>query len=57
VDSNDLKRELDAARARITALEAERDALRAEVEALKKCASCGKPLSRDCPTCKHLWET
>jgi hypothetical protein len=35
----------------------ERDALRAEVEALKKCASCGKPLSRDCPTCKHLWET
>jgi hypothetical protein len=41
----------------IQELRVERDALRAEVEALKKCASCGKPLSRDCPTCKHLWET
>ena len=24
---------------------------------LTHCGSCGDPLSRDCPRCKHLWET
>jgi len=24
---------------------------------LTHCGSCGNPLSRDCPRCKHLWET
>ena len=29
----------------------------AEKKRLLHCGSCGKPLSRDCPRCKHLWET
>lgn len=29
----------------------------AEKKRLLHCGSCGKPLSRDCPECKHLWES
>ena len=29
----------------------------AEWDGLTKCHSCGEPLSRDCPTCKRLWES
>lgn len=25
-------------------------------EATRRCHSCGKPLSMDCPQCQHLWE-
>jgi hypothetical protein len=31
--------------------------LRAENENLRKCGSCGEPLSRDCPHCKRLCES
>lgn len=31
--------------------------LKREIKELKKCGSCGKPLSRDCPHCKKLWSS
>ena len=32
-------------------------AVSAERKRCEKCQSCGKPLSRDCPRCKRMWES
>jgi hypothetical protein len=45
----------------LTALISENYVSKEEHEKMKHdlthCGSCGNPLSRDCPRCKHLWET
>jgi len=33
------------------------DRLSAEIERLRKCQTCGTPLSRDCPSCQKAWES
>jgi hypothetical protein len=39
------------------ARDAEIEQLRAQLEAARKCETCGTPLSRECPNCQRLWES
>lgn len=58
---NCVSNNLDDAVEKLTALISEHYVSKDEHEKMKHnlthCGSCGKPLSRDCPECKHLWES